>query len=406
MDDTQHARAYSRGWLLLLTLLTAFSSLSTDMYLPALPIIAQEYGVTTQHVANTLAAYFLGLACGQLFYGPLSDRFGRKPPLYFGLALYIVASLCCALAPNETVLLICRVFQALGGCAGVVIARAAIRDRLDIRESAQVFSSMLLVMGLAPVLAPAFGVLLIQYFHWSSIFYLLTLIGVLTLILVHLYFQETLPVDKRHVVPFKRILYSYLKLFQSPTFSLPMLAGACSYGIIYCYLSASSNLFIDFLGLSKQTFVYLFAINAFSLIVFSSMNKRLIRSFTVYQLFKGGCFIQLSGIVMINLCAWLNFPNLYVIMLGLFLLIGGIGITGPNSIAIVLHSQSSQAGLASALMGCVQFLTGFVMGIILFFLPFNILQNISLTTLIAITISLFLAYQNIQDRAAYPTLSR
>ncbi len=136
---------------MLLALLTALGPLSIDMYLPALPQMAEEFGVSTQMVANTLPAYFLGLAIGQLIYGPVSDRIGRKKPLYFGLTLYVIASLACVFASNEWALIIARIFQALGGCVGVVIARAAIRDRLDVQGSAQAFSSMMIVMGLAPI---------------------------------------------------------------------------------------------------------------------------------------------------------------------------------------------------------------------------------------------------------------
>ncbi len=147
MSEQTAQRQYSIGWIMLLALLTALGPLSIDMYLPALPQMAHDFGVSTQMVANTLPAYFFGLAIGQLVYGPLSDRIGRKKPLYFGLALYAVASLFCVLATNEWSLIAARILQALGGCVGVVMARAAIRDRLDVQGSAQAFSSMMIVMG-------------------------------------------------------------------------------------------------------------------------------------------------------------------------------------------------------------------------------------------------------------------
>ena len=150
-------KTYSTSWIMLLALLTALGPLSIDMYLPALPQMAKDFGVSTQMVANTLPAYFLGLAIGQLIYGPLSDRIGRKKPLYFGLSLYVVASLLCVLASNEWALIAARVLQALGGCVGVVIARAAIRDRLDMNASAQAFASMMIVMGVAPIFGTNFG---------------------------------------------------------------------------------------------------------------------------------------------------------------------------------------------------------------------------------------------------------
>ncbi|MEX7543181.1 MFS transporter [Acinetobacter baumannii] len=177
MSEQTAQRQYSIGWIMLLALLTALGPLSIDMYLPALPQMAHDFGVSTQMVANTLPAYFFGLAIGQLVYGPLSDRIGRKKPLYFGLALYAVASLFCVLATNEWSLIAARILQALGGCVGVVMARAAIRDRLDVQGSAQAFSSMMIVMGLAPILAPMIGAWILIWFPWQAIFIALSIVG-------------------------------------------------------------------------------------------------------------------------------------------------------------------------------------------------------------------------------------
>ena len=147
---------------MLLALFTSLGPLSIDMYLPALPQMAQDFQVTTQQIANTLPAYFLGLAIGQLIYGPISDRIGRKKPLYFGMALYSLAGILCVLAQDEWSLIAARVLQALGGCVGVVMARAAIRDRLDVQGSAQAFASMMIVMGIAPIMAPTLGALILR----------------------------------------------------------------------------------------------------------------------------------------------------------------------------------------------------------------------------------------------------
>ncbi len=396
MNQTATAPSYTLGWVFLLTLLTAFSALSTDMYLPALPMMADEYHVNTQTIANTLGAYFLGLAFGQIVYGPLSDRYGRKPLLYWGLGIYIIASFCCAIAPNETALLIFRVLQALGGCAGVVIARAAIRDRLNMTESAKVFSTMLLALGLAPILAPILGALLIQYFHWSSIFYLLTAIGIITLILVHFFFHETLAQSKRIYISAKQITHSYIKLFKDPSFALPMFAGALLYGTLYCYIGSSSNLFINFLNVPEQYFAYLFGMNALGLMLFAFLNKRLIQYYSVHQLFLLGALVQLSGILIVSFSAWIYTSSPYLILSGLFLLVSGIGLTGPNSMAIVMQNQAKQAGLASALMGSIQFFCGFIMTVFLSILPFNILQNMSIIMLITALPSVYFSHYHLR----------
>ena len=163
MTPHQSSKQYSGAWIALLAFFTSLGPLSIDMYLPALPAMAQDLGVSTQMVANTLPAYFLGLAVGQLIYGPISDRIGRKKPLYFGMTLFTLGSLLCFLAPNEWSLIAARVLQALGGCVGVVMARAAIRDRLDVQASAQAFASMMIVMGIAPILAPMLGAWILQF---------------------------------------------------------------------------------------------------------------------------------------------------------------------------------------------------------------------------------------------------
>jgi multidrug resistance protein len=175
MSTTTTNKNYAMSWIILLASLTALGPLSIDMYLSALPQMADDFGVTTQQVANSLPAYFLGLAIGQLVYGPVSDRIGRKPPLYFGLALYVVASLLCVFAQNEWSLIAARVLQALGGCVGVVIARAAIRDRLDMHSAAQAFASMMIVSTIAPILAPSMGAWVLLVFEWNMIFVLLML---------------------------------------------------------------------------------------------------------------------------------------------------------------------------------------------------------------------------------------
>ena len=205
MQDAQRTTQYSSAWIMLLALLTSLGPLSIDMYLPALPQMAQDFGVSTQRIANTLPAYFLGLAAGQLIYGPVSDRIGRKAPLYFGLCLYIAASLICLFAQSEWSLIAARILQALGGCVGVVIARAAIRDRLDLQASAQAFSSMMIVMGIAPIIAPALGSLVLKFFSWHAVFACLSLMGVVCLLCVHFFFKETLPASRRLNLNFNQV---------------------------------------------------------------------------------------------------------------------------------------------------------------------------------------------------------
>ena len=221
MQNEQSKAHYSSAWIMLLALLTSLGPLSIDMYLPALPQMADDFGVSTQMIANTLPAYFLGLAVGQLIYGPVSDRIGRKIPLYFGLSLYVAASLICLFAQNEWSLIAARILQALGGCVGVVIARAAIRDRLDMQASAQAFSSMMIVMGIAPIIAPAMGSLILKFFSWHAVFAALSFMGVVCLFCVHFFFKESLPVSRRLNLSFQQVLLLYAAIFKMPASGCP-----------------------------------------------------------------------------------------------------------------------------------------------------------------------------------------
>lgn len=171
------------AWIMMLGLIVAVGPLSIDMYLPALPSMGDDFGVSTAFMANSVPAYFLGLVFGQLFYGPFSDRVGRVKPLYIGMTLYVIASVICATTNNEYVLFVGRTAQALGACVGAVVTRAAIRDRLTAKQTAKAFSIMILVMGLAPILAPSLGALFLKFFSWHSIFWFLAAFGALNLLL-------------------------------------------------------------------------------------------------------------------------------------------------------------------------------------------------------------------------------
>lgn len=378
MSIAAKEKAYSTRWIMLLALFTALGPLSIDMYLPALPLMADEFAVPTQMVANSLPAYFLGLAIGQLIYGPISDRIGRKKPLYFGMTLYALASLACAFASDAHMLILARVLQALGGCVGVVIARAAIRDRLDVQGSAQAFSSMMIVMGIAPVTAPIFGAWLLHFWPWQSIFVTLMLIGFICLTLVHFAFDETLHPEKRLQLSFKQVFILYTKILSDRSFVFPMLAGCLTGAVLFAYISSASAVFMDGFGLSEQVFAYVFAMNAIGIVLFSSINKRIAAHVQIQQRLLLGGLAQSTGVLIVLFAALFMPTSLLVAMLGLFLAIAGIGLTGPNAMALAMSRQGERAGTASALMGSMQFFGGLLGGIILNFLPWSALLNMSI----------------------------
>ncbi|MCU4387672.1 multidrug effflux MFS transporter [Acinetobacter haemolyticus] len=391
--EQTNQRQYSTTWIMLLALLTALGPLSIDMYLPALPQMADEFGVSTQMVANTLPAYFLGLAIGQLFYGPVSDRIGRKTPLYFGLTLYVIASLACVLVTNEWALIVARIFQALGGCVGVVIARAAIRDRLDVQGSAQAFSSMMIVMGLAPILAPIFGAWILIFFPWQSIFVCLAMIGVICGLCVHFFFKESLPVERRLKLSTYQVTTLYAAIFKDQSFRLPMLAGCLTGAALFCYISSASAVFMGQYGLSQQHFSYAFAFNAAGIMLMSSLNKHLNTRMGVFpRLVLGGSIQSFGAVCVVSAGLMVNAP-LWFLMSGLFLVVSGIGLTGPNAMALAMSEQGARAGTASAIMGSMQFACGLLGGVILNFLVWKASLNMGLMMLMFTSLGLLMIFK-------------
>ncbi|OTG78042.1 Bcr/CflA family drug resistance efflux transporter [Acinetobacter sp. ANC 5054] len=389
MSGTHSKTDYSQRWILLLALLTALGPLSIDMYLPALPQMAQDFQVSTQQVANSLPAYFLGLAIGQLIYGPVSDRIGRKKPLYFGLILYTLASFLCVFADNEWSLIAARVLQALGGCVGVVIARAAIRDRLSMQASAQAFASMMIVMTIAPVVAPTLGAWILSVFEWQYIFGLLILVGLICLTCVHFFFKETLEPERRLNLSFKQVLHLYSVILQDPTFRKPMLAGCFSGAVLFCYISASSSIFMDGYGLSQQHFAYVFGGNAVGIMLFSTLNKKLATRIDVHHRLKMGNVFQLCGVLILLVAGALHQAPIVIVMLGMFLCVASIGFTGPNAMALAMSEQGSRAGTASAIMGSAQFACGLLGGVLLNFLVWSALTNMAIVMLLFVAIAMY-----------------
>ena len=363
---------------MLLALFTSLGPLSIDMYLPALPQMAQDFQVTTQQIANTLPAYFLGLAIGQLIYGPISDRIGRKKPLYFGMALYSLAGILCVLAQDEWSLIAARVLQALGGCVGVVMARAAIRDRLDVQGSAQAFASMMIVMGIAPIMAPTLGALILQFADWQAVFVILMLMGLICLLCVHFFFHETLPVERRLRLNVQQVMYLYATIIKDRTFRLPMMAGCFTGAAMFCYISSASAVLMDHYQLTQQQFALAFGFNAFGIILLSTCNKKLSNQLNVTQRMQIGGLIQLSGALIILIAALLADTPLALVMLGLFMAVSGIGLTGPNAMALAMAEQGTRAGTASAIMGSAQFACGLLGGVVLNFLLWGALLNMAI----------------------------
>jgi MFS transporter, DHA1 family, multidrug resistance protein len=351
------------GWLLLLGALTAIGSLSIDMYLPSFPTIAQQFGVGSNLVQLTLASFLVGLAVGQLFYGPLSDRFGRKPPLYVGMTLYLLGSLACMVSHDVTALIVFRFLQGLGGCAGMVIGRAVIRDRLGTTGAAKAFSLMMLVMGLAPILAPLIGGSVLKLWGWRVIFGGLAGFGLFCLVAIHYTMQETLDRHKAEPLHLGRTLKQYGRLLLDRQFVAYSLVGGLIQGGMFAYITGSSFVLIELHGIKPEHFGFVFGTNAFGLIAASQINARLVGKYSLDTILGRALWMPaiLSLIVALLVACGVN--NLPILLIGFFGFLASYGFISPNASAIALSQQGKQAGTASALMGTLQFALGITSGI-------------------------------------------
>ena len=347
---------------ILLGALTAMGPLAIDMYLPSFPAIAGELGTTTAAVQATAAAYFLGLAFGQAFYGSFSDRVGRKLPLYVGLVLFIAASIGCALATSVEALGVLRFVQALGGCAEMVVARAVVRDRFAERDGIRVLSLLLLVMGAAPILAPTIGGQLLLAFGWRSIFWVLAAYGVAGLVAVVALLPETLPPARRQAHSFGRLLRVYGTLLRDRRYMAYVLAGSFIISGMFAYIAGSPFVFIELFGVPPDRYGILFGANAFGLIAASQVNGRLAQRVDPRRVVRVVLPVSAAaGLVLLGstLTGIGGFPGL---LAPLFVFVASLGFVLPNTTVLAMAPHGSVAGSASALMGTVQFLLGAVAG--------------------------------------------
>lgn len=346
--------------LLILGGLSAFGPLAIDLYLPAFPAMAQSFATDTEHVQLSLSVYFVGLALGQVFYGPVADRFGRRKPLLFGIGLFTLASLGCALAPTLEWLLVARFAQALGGCGGMVVNRAVVRDLCSPIESARVFSKLMLVMGIAPILAPLAGGWLMLVGGWHSIFGFLTLFSAAFWVLVWLRLPETLPAD----APRSRLsgaLGSYARLLRAPEFMFHALTGGLAMAGMFAYIAGSPFVFIQLYGVPAEHYGWLFGINSAGFILAAQFNGRFLRRRTPLQLLRTTTLCFMAGTLLLPVIALLQADSLWPLMLPLFFCMASLALVVPNSSACALAGQGHQAGVASALMGTMQFAIAGVM---------------------------------------------
>jgi DHA1 family bicyclomycin/chloramphenicol resistance-like MFS transporter len=324
------------------------------MYLPSLPAIGHALQADMPLVQMTLAAFFVGLALGQALYGPLADRFGRKAPLYVGIVLYALSSVACALAPDIHTLIAARFLQAAGGCAGVVIARAVVRDLFEAQEAARMFSVLMLVMGVAPILAPVVGGQLLVHFGWRSIFWALTGFGLLCLMASLAWLPETHRAARTEL-SLGGALRVYGQLLADRRFLGYALAGGLAASGMFAYIAGSPFVFIELHGVPAQHYGWLFGTNSLALIAGSQANRRLLRKHTAPQVLQLASRVTLAFGLLLLLLVSTGLGGFAGVALPLFGFVASLGFVFPNTTALALAPQGSRAGSASALLGALQF---------------------------------------------------
>lgn len=350
---------------LVLGLLSAIGPFAIDMYLPALPSIGQSLGASMNEVQASLMAFFVSMGIGQIIYGPLSDMMGRKPPLYFGLILFAIGSIGCALAPDIHTLVGYRFIQGLGACAGMVVPRAVVRDLHTGNDAARLMARLLLVFSVSPILAPLFGSILIEWAGWRSVFWAVTVLAVMGLVLLATCLSETRPPSARVDSSLHRAFAAYGVLLQDRKFLRPVLIGAFGISSFFAYLANSSFVLIDHYGLTPRQYSIAFAANAASFIGVSQFTGLLGKRFGLVSVVKVAVKGYAALMVLLLTLNLLGIDRLDLLIILLFLGYGFLGLVMPTTAVLALEEQGAFAGTASALMGTFQFVIGaVVMGLV------------------------------------------
>ncbi|MCZ7376813.1 multidrug effflux MFS transporter [Micromonospora sp. WMMC250] len=341
--------------VLVLGALIAIGPLTIDMYLPALPAITAGLQTTETAVQLTLTGTLVGLALGQLLIGPLSDVVGRRIPLLAGLAAHIVASVLCVFAPTIAVLGTLRVLQGLGVAAATVVATAVVRDLFSGASFARIFSRLMLVMGLAPILAPTLGSGLLRWTEWRGVFAALAVLGALLIVVAALRLQETLPVTRRRHGGVAATLRDYRGLFNDRAFVGLVLVAGLAMAALFAYVSGSSFVLQQEYGLDEQEFGVAFGAGAVGLIAATQFNVRLLRRYTPQQILVSALIAGTAAGLLLVLFAATGFGGLGTLLAALWLVLAAAGLALPNAPALAMSRHSEAAGTAAALLGAVQF---------------------------------------------------
>ncbi len=370
--------------------MTALGPFSIDMYLPGFSGIAKDLNTTVANVSMTLSSYFIGISAGQLLYGPLLDRFGRKKPLFIGLLVYIIASLGCVFVTDISTFIGLRFIQAVGSCAATVASVAMVRDLFPVKEIPNVLSKLMLVMGLSPMLAPTIGGYVTSYWGWHIVFLILMCMGILILIFSQLGLPDTHKPDRSISLKPKPIINSFIAIVKVPQFYTYALTGSVAFSGLFTYVAASPILFMDILKVNAETYGWIFAFMSLSFIGSSQLNSILLRRFSSEQMIFWVLVVQIIVSILFLALALNGILGLYSTIAMLFVFLGCLGISNPNTAGLTLAPFAKNAGSASALMGAIQLgfgaLASFAVGVFVKNSMVPMVVIITSTTIIAFII--------------------
>ena len=354
--------------IIILGLLTAIGPLSIDMYLPAFPDIAKGLHTSVASVMLSLSSFFIGISFGQLIYGPLLERFGRKKPLYVGLVIYALSSFACTITATVDTLIIFRLFQALGGCVGMVASRAMVRDLFEVKDNAKIFSTLMLVVAVSPIIAPTLGGYITAYFGWRYIFGVLIAVILLIMMGVYFFLPESKAPDTNYSLKPSAIFKSFTTIIRHPQFAIYTFTGAIAYAGLYAYISGSPFVFMGIFKVSEKHYGWIFAFIAAGLITASQFNNFLLKKYSSEQIIKWALYIQNAiGITLVSTSIF-EVGNLYTTIILIFMFLCCQGFLFPNASALSMAPFGHAAGTASALMGFIQMSVGALMSAIVSFL--------------------------------------
>lgn len=353
--------------ILILGSLTALGPFSIDMYLPGFSGIAKDLNTTVAKVSMSLSSYFIGISAGQLLYGPLLDRFGRKKPLFIGLLVYILASLGCVYVADIDSFILLRFVQAIGSCAATVASVAMVRDLFPVKDIPKVFSLLMLVLGLSPMLAPTIGGYVTEDYGWHTVFFILMCMGIAILIAAQVGLPDSYKPDTSISLKPKPIIANFLKVLKEPQFFTYAFTGSIAFSGLFTYVAASPIVFMDIYHVDAKTYGWIFAFMSVSFIGSSQLNSVLLKKFSSEQMIFGALITQSVVAIIFLILSVNNLLGLYETIAMLFLFLGCLGISNPNTAGLTMAPFAKNAGSASALMGAIQLglgaLASFAVGI-------------------------------------------